>query len=81
MVSPRIPASSASLSAMSAQLSVERTEPSPWQVGQTCEESSCRLGRSRWRDSSRRPNMLIRPSWMRARSIFRASRIRFSTER
>ena len=68
-------------SAWSAQLSVERTTPRPEQVGQICVDSSWRLGRSRWRDSSIGPNWLILPIWMRARSTFSASRSRFSTWR
>ena len=35
--------------------------------------ASNRLGRRRWRDSSSRPNGLMRPTWMRARSLRSAS--------
>ena len=35
----------------------------------------------RWRDISSRPKWLIRPTWMRARSLFRRSLSRRSTER
>ena len=49
------------------------------QRGQTLDMVSSREGRRRCRDISSRPNREIRPTWTRARSIFSASRVLFST--
>ena len=52
----------------SADDSVPRMWPMPWQRGQAMYADSASAGRSRWRDSSIRPKREILPSWMRARS-------------
>ena len=53
----------------------------PVQRGQTRWLDSPSEGRRRWRDISSRPKRDRRPIWMRARSIFTASRRRSSTSR
>ena len=58
-----------------------RTRPSPAQRGQTIWLDSPSDGRRRWRDISIRPKREMRPTCTRARSIFKASRRRFSTSR
>ena len=55
--------------------------PWPSQCGQGTVEPSRTPARRRWRDISSRPNWLMRPTWMRARSFFSASFSRFSTAR
>ena len=58
-----------------------RMLPMPTQRGQTMWLDSLSEGRRRWRDISSRPKRDRRPIWMRARSIFMASRRRSSTSR
>src|SRR5580658_7344825 len=58
-----------------------RMLPMPTQRGQTMWLDSPSEGRSRWRDISSSPKRDSRPIWMRARSIFIASRSRSSTSR
>ena len=58
-----------------------RMLPMPTQRGQTMWLDSPSEGRRRWRDISSRPKRDSRPIWMRARSIFIASRSRSSTSR
>ena len=65
----------------SAMDSTVRMLPMPWQRGQTVWLESPSEGRRRWRDISSRPKRDRRPIWMRARSIFMASRSRSSTAR
>jgi len=58
-----------------------RMLPMPTQRGQTMWLDSPSEGRRRCRDISSRPKRDRRPIWMRARSIFMASRRRSSTSR
>ncbi len=58
-----------------------RMTPVPLQRGQTRPVDSSSDGRRRWRDNSSRPNLEMRPIWMRARSMASASRRRSSTAR
>ena len=76
-----IASSSMMRSTASASDSTPRMVPWPLQRGQTSWLDSPSEGRSRWRDISSRPKREMRPIWTRARSIFNASRRRFSTSR
>ena len=75
----RTPSSSIWRRICSAMLSSERIRPVPWQAEQGCVVASIMPGRRRWRDISSRPNPEMRPTWMRARSVFSLSFSFFST--
>ena len=55
--------------------------PWPWQRGHTTPLVSPNEGRSLWRDNSIKPKREIFPICTRARSLAKASRMRFSTSR
>ena len=71
--------SSSERSTSSATNSIERTMPVPWHMAQELVEPSSMPVRKRWRDISSSPKWLMRPTWMRARSLRRDSFRRRST--
>jgi hypothetical protein len=76
-----IAASSMTRNTDRARDSTPRMVPWPLQRGQTIWLNSSSEGRRRCRDISSNPNLEMRPTCTRARSIFRASRSRVSTWR
>ena len=76
----RVPSSSSWRRIISARLSSDRISPVPWQWLQGAVDASSMPGRRRWRLISIRPKPEMRPTCIRARSVFSLSFNRFSTD-